>query len=47
MPKEYKLFIDGKWVDAVTGETFESINPADETVNGIVAKGSAEDIDLA
>src|SRR5699024_8398226 len=47
MSKHYQLFIDGKWVDAVSGETFESINPANGEVNGVVAKGGVEDIDLA
>ena len=28
-PKVYKNFIDGEWVDASTGETFENLNPAD------------------
>jgi acyl-CoA reductase-like NAD-dependent aldehyde dehydrogenase len=25
----FRLFIDGEWVEGVTGETFESVNPAD------------------
>ena len=28
-PKTYQLFIAGEWVDSVSGETFESLNPAD------------------
>lgn len=47
MTKQYKLFIDGKWVDAASGETFDSINPANGNINGIVAKGGVKDIDLA
>lgn len=47
MTKKYQLFINGKFVDAVSGKTFESINPATGEVNGIVAEGDKEDIDLA
>jgi aldehyde dehydrogenase (NAD+) len=28
-PTTYRLFIAGRWVDAVSGATFESVNPAD------------------
>ncbi|WKA46116.1 aldehyde dehydrogenase family protein [Geobacillus zalihae] len=45
--KTYKLFIDGEWVDSVSGKTFASINPATKEINGIVAEGDAADIDLA
>ena len=24
---QYQMYIDGKWTDAVSGETFESYNP--------------------
>ena len=27
--KHYQMLIDGQWVDAEDGKTFESINPAD------------------
>lgn len=40
-------YINGKFVDAVKKETFEVINPADETVIAHVQKGSKEDIDIA
>ena len=42
-----KLLIDGAWVDAASGETFESVNPATEDVLATVAKGGAEDVDRA
>ena len=45
--KKYQLFIDGKWVDSVSGKTFTSINPATKEINGIIAEGDAADIDLA
>ncbi len=41
------LFIDGRHVPAVSGETFDCINPADGSVLAHVAKGQAADIDLA
>ncbi|MFQ5965457.1 MAG: aldehyde dehydrogenase family protein [Candidatus Scalinduaceae bacterium] len=42
-----KLFINGKWVDSVSGKTFSTINPATEEVITTVAEGDREDIDLA
>src|SRR6202035_1575220 len=42
-----KLLIDGKWRDSVSGETFATINPANEEVIAQVAEGNAADIDLA
>ena len=40
-------YINGKFVDGAKKETFEVINPADETVIAHVQKGSKEDIDIA
>lgn len=42
-----KAFIDGKFVDAVSGKTFDSINPANEQVLAQVAECDAADVDLA
>jgi acyl-CoA reductase-like NAD-dependent aldehyde dehydrogenase len=42
-----QLFIDGEWCDAQSGRTFESINPANQTVNATVAEAEAPDIDRA
>jgi aldehyde dehydrogenase (NAD+) len=42
-----KLFIDGKWVDSVSGKTFDTLNPATEEVLTCVAEGDSADIDLA
>ncbi|HLS65489.1 MAG TPA: aldehyde dehydrogenase family protein [Pseudogracilibacillus sp.] len=47
MTKKYQLLIGGEWVDSVSGETFESINPTDGSVNAVVAKANAEDVDRA
>jgi phenylacetaldehyde dehydrogenase len=42
-----KLLIDGDWVEAASGKTFETLNPATEESLGSVAHGEAEDIDRA
>jgi aldehyde dehydrogenase (NAD+) len=43
-----KNYVNGKWVDSRSGETFQSINPAhkDEII-GIVSKSGKEDVDEA
>jgi phenylacetaldehyde dehydrogenase len=43
----HKLFIDGEWVDARSGKTFDVINPATAQVIAKVQAGDASDIDLA
>lgn len=45
MPNQ--VFINGEFVEAVTGKTFETINPADETVLAEVAYGGSEDVNIA
>lgn len=45
--RQTQLLIDGKWVDAISGKTFSTINPATEEVIAEVAEGDAADIDLA
>src|SRR5271166_5686850 len=43
-----KNFIDGEWVEASTGETFENRNPADtRDVVGIFQKSGKADVDAA
>ena len=42
-----KMLIDGKWVDAASGKTFEVYNPATGEVMAHVAEGDAEDINRA
>ncbi len=42
-----KLLIDGEWVPAASGRTFETINPATEERLAEVAHGEKEDIDRA
>src|SRR5262249_7449581 len=43
----HKLMIDGEWVEAASGQTFETLNPATEEVLAEIAYGQAEDIDRA
>jgi aldehyde dehydrogenase (NAD+) len=45
--KPGKLFINGKWVDSVSGKTFDTINPATEEVITSIAEGDKADINLA
>ena len=42
-----KMLIDGQWVEAASGKTFESVNPATGEVLATVAEGDAEDINRA
>jgi len=42
-----RMLIDGEWVDAISGETFDDIYPATDAVIARVAKGNADDVDLA
>jgi len=42
-----KNFINGKTIDALSGETFETHTPTDNSLISTVAKGNAADIDAA
>ena len=42
-----KLLIGGKWAAAHSGKTFETINPANEEVIGLVAEGDKVDVEDA
>ena len=42
-----RMLIDGKWVEAVSGRTFASFNPATGEVLAQVAEGDKEDIERA
>jgi aldehyde dehydrogenase (NAD+) len=44
---EHRMLIDGKLVDASSGDQFPNINPATEEVLGHTADAAAEDIDSA
>src|SRR5450631_747571 len=45
--KTHKLLINGKWVDAASGKTFPTYNPATGEVLSRVAEGDKEDVDRA
>src|ERR1700693_5257316 len=42
-----QLFINGQWVDAASGQTFATPNPATGETLANIAEGDAEDIDRA
>ena len=44
-PKQ--LLIDGEWVDAASGKTFDTVNPANGEVLARVAEADKEDVDRA
>jgi aldehyde dehydrogenase (NAD+) len=45
--KTFQMFINGKWVDAVSGATFDDLNPYTGEVYARVPKGDAKDADRA
>ena len=47
LEKPRKMLINGKWVDAASGKTFPTFNPATGEVLAMVAEGDSEDIDRA
>jgi aldehyde dehydrogenase (NAD+) len=47
-PKKFQNYINGKWVDARSGRTFENRNPADwSEIVGIFPKSGKEEVDEA
>jgi aldehyde dehydrogenase (NAD+) len=45
--KTFRNFIGGEWVDAATGETFDTVSPADGETLGTFPKSSTQDVDRA
>jgi len=46
--KMHKNFINGEWVESVTGQAFESVNPANRNeLVGMFPKSNSEDVDNA
>ena len=45
--KTHKILINGKWVEAASGKTFPTYNPATGDVLSRVAEGDKEDINRA
>jgi aldehyde dehydrogenase (NAD+) len=44
MPDHYRNYINGKWVDARSGETFERKNPANGELVGVFTKSGPADV---
>ncbi len=45
--QEFKMWIGGKWVDAVSGKTFATVNPSTGEELGRVPFAGKEDVDIA
>src|SRR5580704_7059728 len=45
--RKHKMLIGGKWVEAASGKTFPTYNPATGDILSQVAEGDREDIDRA
>jgi len=45
--KEYKMYINGEWIDAENKKTFESLNPENNEPWAVVPEASAKDVDKA
>ena len=45
--KSFQNYIGGEWVDAASGETFESASPADGETIGVFPKSGVDDVDRA
>ena len=45
--KRYRMLIDGEWVDAADGATFESVNPTTGEAWAAIPAATAEDVDRA
>ena len=45
--RSFRNYIDGEWVDAVSGETFDSTSPADGELIGTFPRSDADDVDRA
>jgi aldehyde dehydrogenase (NAD+) len=45
--KTKRMLIGGKWLEAASGKTFETRNPATGEILAHVAEGDSEDIDRA
>jgi acyl-CoA reductase-like NAD-dependent aldehyde dehydrogenase len=45
--RTFKNFIGGEWIDAASGETFETSSPANGETLGVFPRSGAEDVDRA
>jgi betaine-aldehyde dehydrogenase len=42
-----QMYVNGKWTDSESGETFDVVNPATESVLSSISAGSKQDVDKA
>ena len=42
-----KFYINGSWIDPITNNDFEVINPSNERSYAIISLGSKKDVDFA
>lgn len=48
MPEVFKNYVNGRWVAAISDETFENINPSDtDDIIGLFPRSGKEDVDKA
>jgi aldehyde dehydrogenase (NAD+)/betaine-aldehyde dehydrogenase len=45
--KQYKMFINGEWIDSESKKTFETLNPENNEPWAIVPEASAKDVNKA
>ena len=45
--QNFKMFIDGQWVDSESGKTIEALNPENNEVWATVPEADAKDVDKA
>ncbi len=45
--QKFQMYIDGKWVDAISGKTYRAINPATEEEVAEIPLGTKTDVDKA
>ncbi len=45
--QQYRNYVAGEWIDAASGDTFESVSPATGEVLGTFPRSAAEDVDRA
>ena len=45
--KEYKMYINGSWIDAENKKTFQSLNPENNEPWAVVPEASEKDVNKA
>ena len=45
--KNFKMFINGEWVDSLSKKTFETLNPENNEPWATVPEANEKDVDLA